>query len=62
MPEAEEAGFEIVLTCHDELVTETLDSGQFTADRLSAVMSTVPPWAVGLPLAASGWEGSRYRK
>jgi DNA polymerase len=62
MAEAEAAGYEIVLTCHDELVTETLDSGQFTAERLSAIMSTVPPWATGLPLAASGWEGPRYRK
>ena len=62
MAEAEASGFEIVLTCHDELVTETIDSGQFTSQRLSDIMSTVPPWATGLPLAASGWEGQRYRK
>jgi DNA polymerase len=62
MAEAEAAGYEIVLTCHDELVTETPDSGQFTVDRLSSIMTTVPPWATGLPLAASGWEGQRYRK
>lgn len=62
MAEAEAAGFEIVLTVHDELVTETIDSGQFTSQRLSDIMSTVPPWATGLPLAASGWEGTRYRK
>lgn len=62
MAEAEAAGFEITLTVHDELVTETIDSGQFTSQRLSAIMSTVPPWATGLPLAASGWEGQRYRK
>lgn len=62
MAEAEAAGFEIVMTVHDELVTETIDSRQFTSERLSAIMSTVPPWATGLPLAASGWEGQRYRK
>lgn len=62
MAEAEASGFEITLTVHDELVTETIDSGQFTSERLSAIMSTVPPWATGLPLAASGWEGQRYRK
>jgi len=62
MAEAEASGYEIVLTVHDELVTETIDSGQFTSERLSAIMSTVPPWATGLPLAASGWEGQRYRK
>ena len=62
MAEAEASGFEITLTVHDELVTETIDSGQFTSQRLSDIMSTVPPWATGLPLAASGWEGQRYRK
>ena len=62
MREAEDAGFSIALTVHDELVTQTIDSGQFTSERLSAIMSTVPPWATGLPLAASGWEGQRYRK
>lgn len=62
MAEAEDAGFVIVLTVHDELVTQTIDSGQFTSQRLSDIMSTVPPWATGLPLAASGWEGARYRK
>lgn len=59
---AEKEGYEIRLSVHDELVTQTLDSGQFTADRLADIMSTVPVWAKGLPLAASGWEGQRYRK
>jgi DNA polymerase len=62
MAEAEAAGYEIVLTCHDELVTEPIDGDQFTVDRLSSIMTTVPPWAQGLPLAAAGWEGARYRK
>jgi DNA polymerase len=58
----EDAGYAIVLTCHDELVTETPNTGAFTSSHLSALMSVVPPWAPGLPLAASGWEGARYRK
>lgn len=62
MAEAEASGFPIVMTVHDELVTQTLDTPQFSADRLAAIMSTVPPWAKGLPLAAAGWEGQRYRK
>ena len=62
MAEAEAAGFPIILTCHDELVTEPIDSDQFTVDRLSSIMTTVPPWAQGLPLAAAGWEGARYQK
>lgn len=62
MVEAEEAGFEIILTVHDELVTEPLDSGQWSSDRLSRILSSVPPWAPGLPLAAEGYEAKRYRK
>lgn len=62
MPEAEKAGFPIVLTVHDELVTEPLDRPEFSADALSAVLSTNPPWAEDLPLAAAGFETQRYRK
>jgi DNA polymerase len=62
MPEIEAAGFPIIMSIHDELVTEPLDSGQWTSDRLSSLMSAVPPWAQGLPLAAEGYEAQRYRK
>ena len=62
MPRVEDAGFEIVLSVHDELITETLDDASFTSDRLCALMSTPPPWAEGLPLSAGGFEAYRYRK
>ena len=62
MPRAEAEGYRLLLTVHDENITETLDTDAYTSDHLSAVMSTVPEWAAGLPLAASGWEGKRYRK
>jgi DNA polymerase len=62
MPAVEAAGYSIVLGVHDELVAETPDTEAFTSSHLSALMSAVPPWAAGLPLAASGWEGARYRK
>jgi DNA polymerase bacteriophage-type len=62
MPAAEEAGFPIVLTVHDELVTEPLDAPEYSVERLSAILSTNPPWAKGLPLAAAGFETQRYRK
>lgn len=61
-PAIEEAGYEIVLTVHDEDVTETPDLPEFNADALSAIVATVPPWAEGLPLAAAGFETYRYRK
>ena len=62
MPLAEAAGFPIVLTVHDELVTEPLDQPEFSAERLSAILASSPPWAEGLPLAAAGFETQRYRK
>lgn len=62
MPRVEEHGFEIVLTVHDELLTEAEDRDLWNAERLAALMSTAPSWAPGLPLAAAGFEARRYRK
>jgi DNA polymerase len=62
MPAIEAAGYEIVLSVHDELLTETPDSPEFNADELGRLMATQPPWSVGIPLAAAGFETSRYRK
>ena len=59
MQPAEDAGYAIVLTVHDEEVTES-EGG--TAEELSAIMATVPPWAEGLPLAAAGFTATRYKK
>lgn len=62
MPRIEQAGYEIVLSVHDELLTETPDAPEYDADGLSALLATVPEWAPGLPLAAAGFEAYRYRK
>jgi DNA polymerase len=59
---ADEAGYPIVLTVHDEILAETPDTDAFTSDGLGALMSTVPEWATGLPLAAAGFECYRYKK
>lgn len=62
MREIELAGFEIVLTVHDELITETDDNQARTVDDLVDFMSQPPPWADACPLAAAGFETYRYRK
>lgn len=62
MPAVEEAGYNIIATVHDEIITEPIDSGQWTSSQLSKLLSAVPPWAQGLPLAAEGYEAQRYRK
>lgn len=62
MPAIERAGYEIVLSVHDELLTETPDREEFNADELGQMMATAPAWAKGIPLAAAGFETTRYRK
>ncbi len=62
MPSIEAKGYEIVLSVHDELLTETPQRPEFNADELGAMMATAPQWAPGIPLAAAGFETTRYRK
>lgn len=63
MPALEDAGYEILLTVHDEIVTETPDSPEYNAAELSQILSRIPTWAdETLPLAAKGFEAKRYRK
>lgn len=62
MPLIEEAGYEIVLTVHDEDITEAPDSPEFNEAELSALLANNPPWAPDMPLAAAGFETYRYRK
>lgn len=59
---AEGAGYEVVLSVHDELITEASDTPEYNAEKLSKIMSSVPSWANGLPLGAEGFESYRYRK
>lgn len=62
MIEAEEWGYEIVLSVHDELITETIDTLKYGDDQLASIMSAAPRWAEGPPLAAAGFDTYRYRK
>jgi DNA polymerase len=62
MPHVEAAGYEIILTVHDELITEAPDTDAFSEEKLSGILATTPPWAQGLPLSAGGYEGYRYKK
>ena len=52
----------VLLTVHDELICETPDTPEFTARGLASILSNQPEWAEGMPLAAGGWEGYRYKK
>ena len=62
MQPIEDAGYPIVLSVHDELITEAPDSPEFNAEHLSSLLAANPPWAPDMPLAAAGFETYRYRK
>lgn len=62
MPAVEAAGYQILLTVHDEDITEAPDADEYSADHLAALMSTHPEWCPDLPLAAAGFEAYRYKK
>lgn len=59
---AEARGYLPVLSVHDEALTETPDTDEFSAAGLAAILADNPTWATGLPLAAAGFECTRYRK
>lgn len=59
---AEDHGYGVCIRVHDELITETPDTDDFSVAELASIMATNPSWAVGLPLAAAGFETKRYRK
>ena len=63
MFECEKEGFPIVLTVHDEILAEVqIPHAESALASITRIMSTAPAWAPGLPLAAEGWIGERYRK
>lgn len=62
LPAIEAAGYEIVLTVHDEVLCEAPDTPAFNPHHLAELMADNPPWADGLPLAAAGFEAHAYRK
>lgn len=59
---AEQAGYEHVLSVHDEGITETPDNDRYSDVALSAIYAENDPWNAGLPLAAKGFTTKRYRK
>lgn len=61
MFKAEEAGYPIILTVYDEIIAE-IPRGFGDLKAFEKLICELPPWAEGLPVAAGGWRGKRYRK
>lgn len=61
MIRVDNAGYNLVLTVHDEIITED-PIGFGSLDHFNELMATMPPWAEGFPISVGGWEGQRYRK
>jgi len=62
MPDIENSGYDILLTVHDEIITEAPDFEDYNALDLSTRLAAHKPWSKGLPLASAGFEAKRYRK
>ena len=55
----EEEGYEIVLTVHDEIISE-VEHG--TVERFKEVMEKPPTWGQDIPIQVEAYEATRYRK
>jgi DNA polymerase len=62
MVAADDAGYEPVLSVHDEIICEPPDEDGYNDAGLSRLMIESSPWAAGLPLAAKGFTSNRYAK
>ena len=59
---AEAAGFNCVLSVHDEAITEPPDEDRYNDKALSKLLAGSSLWAKGLPLSAKGKTSYRYSK
>ena len=57
----ERAGYPLVLTVHDECLSEA-PTGFGSADDYRAILMEKDPWFAEVPIAATAWEGPRYVK
>jgi len=61
MFELEAAGYKILITVHDEVVSEK-EIGKGSVKEFESLMSKAPAWAKGFPIGAEAWKGPRYKK
>jgi DNA polymerase len=57
----EHRGYTPILTVHDEVLVQVPEDDA-DLDSFLEIVTTVPRWAKGLPVAGEAWQGERYRK
>ena len=57
----EKAGYKVVMTVHDEIISED-DKDFGSQEEFERLMCMTPPWAEGCPIAVEGGEITRYQK
>ena len=62
MHKAEDFGFKLVGSVHDEILTSQRNKRKYNHKKLILCMTDLPYWAKGLPLKASGYTERRYKK
>ena len=61
MLKAEAAGYPVIATVYDEIITE-VPRGFGDVGEFERLICELPAWADGLPLTASGFRSKRYKK
>ncbi len=61
MIRVELAGYAIVMTIHDEIISED-DKDFGSQEDFDRIMCITPPWAIGCPIAVEGGTVTRYQK
>lgn len=57
----EDAGYHICMRIHDEFLSLVRD-GYGSVEEMVEIIRKTEPWAEGLPIDGSGWEGPRFKK
>jgi len=58
----EDAGYPLILSVHDEGLSEVPDDPRFSVQEYNRLMTILPSWAQDFPLESDCWEGPRYKK
>ncbi len=62
MLRAEEAGYPIILSVYDEIVSEVPEDFGSVEEFTKIMEGPLPDWAAGWPVTVDAWEGDRFRK